>query len=111
MQDVCVQLLSPVQLVATPWTVAQQALLSVEFPRQECLSRVSFPSSGHLPNPGIQPLSLVSPALAGKFFTTEPPEKPKEVYMSLINQQINIDLQPQESTLNGLHSLLTSDHI
>ena len=94
--------------LVTPGTVAHQAPLSMGFPRQDYWSGLPFPSPGDLLNPGIKP---VSPALAGKFFTTEPPEKPKEVYMSLINQQINIDLQPQESTLNGLHSLLTSDHI
>ena len=93
---------------AIPWTVACQAPLSMEFPRQEYWSGLPFPSPGDLPNPGIKP---VSPALAGKFFTTEPPEKPKEVYMSLINQHINTDLQPQESTLNGLHTLLTRGHI
>ena len=58
---------------ATPWTVARQAPLSMGFPRQECSSRLPFPSSGDLPGPGIEP---VSPALAGRFFTTEPPGKP-----------------------------------
>ena len=101
-------MLSCVLVFVTPGTVAHQAPLSMGFPRQDYWSGLPFPSPGDLLNPGIKP---VSPALAGKFFTTEPPEKPKEVYMSLINQQINIDLQPQESTLNGLHSLLTSDHI
>ena len=61
----------------TPWTVANKALLSVEFSRQEYWSGMPFPSLGDLPNPGIKP---VSPALAGGFFTTEPPGKP-EVYM------------------------------
>ena len=51
---------------ATPWTVAQQAPLSME-------SGLLFPSPGHLPNPGIEP---TSPALAAGFFTTEPPGKP-----------------------------------
>ena len=58
---------------AAPWTVAHQAPLSVGFPRQECWSRLPFPSPGDLPDPGIEP---VSPALAGRFFTTEPPGKP-----------------------------------
>ena len=100
--------LSCVLLFVTPGTVALQAPLSMAFSRQEYWSGLPFPSPGDLPNPGIKP---VSPALAGKFFTTEPPEKPKEVYMSLINQHINTDLQPQESTLNGLHTLLTRGHI
>jgi len=42
------------------------------FPRQEYWSGLPFPSSGDLPDPGIEP---VSPALAGGFFTTEPPRK------------------------------------
>ena len=56
----------------TPWTVACQAPLPIGFPRQEYWSGLPFPSSGNLPNSGIQP---VSHALAGGFFTTEPPEK------------------------------------
>ena len=46
------------------------------FPRQEYLSRLPFPSPGDLPDPEIKPESLTSPALAGRFFTAEPPEKP-----------------------------------
>ena len=55
---------------ATPWTVAHQAPLSTGFPRQEYWSGLPFPSPGDLPDPGIEPMS---PALAGGFFTTEPP--------------------------------------
>ena len=40
------------------------------FPRQEYWSGLSFPSPGDLPDPGIEPVSLMSPALAGGFFTT-----------------------------------------
>ena len=54
---------------ATPWTVAQQAPLSMGFPRQEYWSELSFPSPGDLRDPGIKPWSR---ALAGEFFTTEP---------------------------------------
>ena len=53
---------------ATPWTEAQQALLSMGLPRQEYWSGLSFLSPGDLPDPGIEP---VSPALAGGFFTRE----------------------------------------
>ena len=56
---------------ATPWTVAHQAPLSTGFPRQEYWSGLPFPSPGDLPNPGIEPSS----ALAGRFFTVEPPGK------------------------------------
>ena len=43
------------------------------FPKQEYLSELPFPSPGHLPDPGIE---TASPALAGRFFTTESPGKP-----------------------------------
>ena len=56
-----------------PWTVACQAPLSVGFPRQEYWSELPFPSPGDLPNPGFEPMSS---ALAGGFFTTEPPTRP-----------------------------------
>jgi len=61
---------SLVWLLATPWTVALQAPLSMEFSRQEYWSELPWPSSGDLPNPGIEPVSLKSPALAGGFFTS-----------------------------------------
>ena len=44
--------------LATPWTVACQAPLSMEFSRQEYWSGLPFPSSGDLPDPGIKPTSL-----------------------------------------------------
>ena len=52
-------------------TIAHQALL-MGFPRQEYWSGLLFPATGDLPNPRIE---LISPTLAGRFFTTEPPEK------------------------------------
>ena len=60
----------------TPWTVALQAPLSMEFSWQEYWIRLPFPPPGDLPNPEIEPVSLVSPALAGGFFTSVPPGKP-----------------------------------
>ena len=50
---------------ATPWTVAHQAPLSMEFSRQEDWRGLSFPSPGDLSNPGTEPASPASPALAG----------------------------------------------
>ena len=64
-------------LTVTPKTVAQQAPLSVEFSGQEYWSGLPFPPPGDLPDPQIKSTSLMSPALAGKFFTSEPPGKPK----------------------------------
>ena len=54
---------------ATLWTTASQAPLSMEFSRQEHWSGLPFPSPGHLPHPGIQP---VSPILAADSLTLPP---------------------------------------
>ena len=54
-----------------------QAPLSMEFSRQEYWSGLPFPTPGNLPNLGIKPTSPASPALAGEFFTTEPPRSCK----------------------------------
>ena len=62
--------LSYVQLLETLWTVAHQAPLSMGFSRQEYWSGLPWPPPGDLPNPGIEPTTLISPALAGGFFTT-----------------------------------------
>ena len=75
----CAQLLSCVQLFVTPprpWTADHQAPLSLGFPRQGFWSRLPFPSPGDLPDPGIEPMSPASPALAGRFSTTEPLGEP-----------------------------------
>ena len=61
---------SVVSSSATPWTVTRQAPLSMGFSRQEYWSGLPFPPPGDLPNPGIKPMTPVSPALAGRFFTT-----------------------------------------
>ena len=58
---------SHVQLCVTPWTVARQAPLSMGISRQEYWSGQPCPPPGDLPDPGIEPLSLRSPALVGKF--------------------------------------------
>ena len=54
----------------TPWTVARQAPLSKEFSRQGYWSGLPSPSPVDLPDPGIEPASLVSPVLTGGFFTS-----------------------------------------
>ena len=61
---------SRVQLFATPWTVARQAPLSMGFSRQEYWGGLPCPPPGDLLDPGIEPTALMSPALAGRFFTT-----------------------------------------
>ena len=65
--------LSRVQLFVTPWTVAYQAPLSMEFSRQEYWSGLPFLSPGDLPNPGIEP---GSPALQADALPSESPGKP-----------------------------------
>ena len=59
--------------LATPWTIARQAPLSIGPSRQEYWSGLPFPSPGDLPDPGIEP---EAPTLAGRSFTIEPQRKP-----------------------------------
>ena len=66
---------SCVRLFVTPWTLAHQAPLSMEFSRQEYWSESPFPSPGDLPDLGIEPMSPVSPVLASGFFTISATER------------------------------------
>ena len=68
-------LFSCVQLFVTTWCAALQAPLSMEFSRQEYRSVLPLPPPGDLPNPGIKPVSLTSPALVGSL-PLAPPGKP-----------------------------------
>ena len=68
-----VKSLSHIQLFATPWTITYQSSPSMGFSRQEYWNGLPFPSPEDPPDPGIKP---VSPALTGRFFTTERPGKP-----------------------------------
>ena len=61
------------QALVTLWTLARQAPLFTGFSRREYWNGLPFPSAGDLPDPGIKPATS---ALAGRFFTTEPPGKP-----------------------------------
>ena len=71
-------------IFVTHWTVACQAPLSMGFPRQEYWSGLPFPSPGDFPNPRMEHASLV---LAGRFFTTESPEKP-QVFGNELKKQV-----------------------
>ena len=90
MMCVCVCVLGNFQLFATPWTVALcyspwycrllwtvaswiEAPLFMGFSGQEYWSKLPFSTPEYLPDPGTEPMSLASPALGGRFFTTEPP--------------------------------------
>ena len=61
---------SNIQLFATPWTVACQPPLAIGFSRQKYWTGLPCSLPGDLPDPGIKPVSLISPAVAGGFFTT-----------------------------------------
>ena len=60
---------------AIPWTIARQAPQSMGFSRQECWSKLPFPSAGDLPDPGVEPWSL---ALQVDSLPSEPPEDPQD---------------------------------
>ena len=62
--------------------VAHQALLSMEFSRWEYWSGLPLPPPGKLPDPGIKPMSLVPPALAGGFLIAEPAGKPLQCFLN-----------------------------
>ena len=78
------------RILATTWTVAHQVPLFIELSRQEFWSRLPFLTPGELPDPGIEPMSLASPALEGGFFTTAPRRKsPDQLYFSNNNDSNN----------------------
>ena len=72
--------LSCVQLFVTLWTVACQAPLFMKFSREEHWHGLPFPFPGDLPDPGVEPASLMSPALAGRFLTTSATWKAQPTY-------------------------------
>ena len=72
--------------LGTPWPVAPQASLSMGFSRQESWSGLPFPSQGDLLDPGVLPRSLMSLALAGRFFTTDPSGKPLQPFPAVCTE-------------------------
>ena len=79
----CAQSASHVPLFVTPWSIVCWAPLSIGFPRQDYWGGLPFPPPVDLPNPGIELTSLSSPVLAGRFFITDPPKKPRALVRSL----------------------------
>ena len=76
----------------TPWTVAHEAPLSMGFSRQEYQSGLPSPPPGNHVDPGIKPISLMSPALAGGFFATSATREARDSCLSLYKQrQIFLD--------------------
>ena len=91
--DAC--MLSHVQLFATLWTVAHQAPLSMGFSRQEYWSVLSCPSPGDLSDSGIKPAFLLSPALAGGFFTPKPTQRSLKYCLLATNAFVVPPLTPK----------------
>ena len=87
----------------TLWTVALQAPLSKAFSWQEYCSGLPCPPPRHLPDPGIEPTSLMSPALAGGFFTTsttwEAPSKEQVSFNFMAVATICSDFGGQENKI------------
>ena len=75
---VCAQSLSYVWLFSAPWTVDCHTPVSEEFSRQEYWNGLPFPPPADLLDPGIETMSLASPALAGRFFTIASPRNPQD---------------------------------
>ena len=84
--------LSSVQLFVNLWTIAHQALLSMEFSRQEYQSGMPFPPPGDVPDPRTEHMSLMCPALRGRFFTTKVTWEAK--VKELVTQLLSDSLQP-----------------
>ena len=87
---------SRVQLFATPWTVAHQALLSMGFSRQEYWSGLPCPPPRDLPNPGNEPEPLMSPTLATSAIWSITPLKryvhPENVNVTLFGLKVFLDI-------------------
>ena len=96
-------MLSHVPLFVTLWTVAHQAPLSVGFPMQEYWTGLPLPPQGDLPDPGIKPVFLTSPVLAGRFFTTSTTWEAQETVLVgfnlLLLQLTEKAMAPHSSTL------------
>ena len=99
---VCAHSLSHVLLFVTPWTAAHQAPLSMRVSKQEYWSGLPFPPPGDLPDPGTEPLSPTCSALAGRFFTTELPGKPRKTGCWWLNSWYNPETG---KTLDKFHDL------
>ena len=98
-----------VRLFVTPWIAACQAPLSMGFSRQEYWSRLSFPPPGDLPDPGMEPMSIMSPALVGGFFTTSVTwEGPAALENNVITETILATVEPT-NYFKGLYSKLLSN--
>ena len=78
-------------------TLARQASLSMGLSRQEYWGGLPFPPPADLPDPGVKLVFLASPALAGRFFTTAPPEM--SMYTRPSSKEVNPDPLYQLTTV------------
>ena len=108
---------SHVWLFAILWTEARQAPLSMGFFRQEYQSGLPCPPPGNLPNPGIEPTSLTSPALASRFFTTRAHlgspllyPHPDEIMRNLDSQVIKVNARIKSIRSGTSYFLLKHKH-
>ena len=92
----CAQPLCHAQLFATLWTIAHRVPLSMVFSKQEYWSGLPFPTPECLPNPGIQPVSPLSLALAGAFFSTVPHCERTKLPFSLLFSVSEIQSLPMQ---------------
>ena len=106
---------SHVRLCATPWTISRQAPLSMGFSRQEYWSGLPCSPPGDLPDPGIEPTSLMSPALAGRFFTSSAILVSYKLYilrMKTSYSKTNYASKPDHKCKHsGLHQVLWSYYL
>ena len=98
-----------VRLFATPWTVARQVPLSMEFSRQEYWGGLPFPSTGDLPHPGTEPGAS---CVAGRFFITQPPGKTNGILLSYLKKVVvgGDEIMPFAATWMPLEAFLYSFH-
>ena len=101
---------SRVRLFATPWTAVCQAPPSMGFSRQEYWNGLPCPPPGDLPDLGIQPTSLMSPALAGVFFTTAATAAAKSL-QSCPTLRDPIDGSPSGSSISGILQARTLERV
>ena len=98
---------SHVQVFATLWTIAHQAPLSMGFSRQEYWGGLPCPPPGDLPNPGIEPTSLMSPALAGGFFTASATWRAQTMCYLCSNPAVaSISFRENFSPYNGMPEII-----
>ena len=107
------------------WTVAHQAPPSMEFSRQEYWSKLPCPPPGDLPDPRMEPMSLTSPALAGRFFTTEPWKLPQFCSVQSLSRvrlfatpwiaarqaSLSITISRSSLRLTSIESVMPSSHL